>query len=410
MSSFVNEPAAREEPLLAEEVTYTAISSSEKESVASSSSSSVAQDEDKTCWKRVRYQGMDDDIGNHQRPWRLKYVEGKGYIALANRSFKMGEWICTEFPCVWIHGHHPFNEQQIADIAMKVSALNDEDRAAFYDMANVFSEDEFPAAVGIFMTNSFDMTDTPFAEQDENGEEIGCCAMYLALARLNHSCIPNVQQSHIPDTTEEVVYASRDIAKDDEINDCYIDLRQDRQKRRHELLKHYRFHCKCPACEYDKSFVYPSIKIPSFTFNKDGAIDSQAAFEASVKWIDTHRNMANTFTDYVIQLIENDQLDKALKLTNNICQLWEMPINKLWSIRYLPELYLNLAQIHSGFMFMYQFDRKKKKQAEQHRDEVIEYTEAAYNLNMCLQGSKAPDTVRTKQMVEDNWELESMQF
>jgi hypothetical protein len=46
--------------------------------------------------------------------------------------------------------------------------------------------------------------------------------MYLALARLNHSCTPNVQQTHMPDTTEEALFACRDIKRGEEINDCYI--------------------------------------------------------------------------------------------------------------------------------------------------------------------------------------------
>ena len=44
--------------------------------------------------------------------------------------------------------------------------------------------DGLTRAAGIFMTNCFDMTDSIYGES---------CAMYLALARLNHSCCPNVQ-------------------------------------------------------------------------------------------------------------------------------------------------------------------------------------------------------------------------
>ena len=95
------------------------------------------------------------------------------------------------------------------------------------------------AAAGIFMTNCFDMTDSIYGES---------CAMYLALARLNHSCCPNVQQTHYPDTTEEYLFAVRDINIGDEINDCYIELRQSKAERRASLLEFYRFECFCPGC------------------------------------------------------------------------------------------------------------------------------------------------------------------
>lgn len=73
----------------------------------------------------------------------------------------------------------------------------------------------------------------------------------LVPRRLNHSCIPNAQQTHIPSTTEEVLYACRDIAIGDEINDCYIELRRSRDDRRKELQQLFRFDCECLNCCLD---------------------------------------------------------------------------------------------------------------------------------------------------------------
>jgi hypothetical protein len=47
-----------------------------------------------TYWRRVTY----SDEENNNPPWILKEVEGKGYIAIATRPFKSGDWICSEFP------------------------------------------------------------------------------------------------------------------------------------------------------------------------------------------------------------------------------------------------------------------------------------------------------------------------
>lgn len=186
-----------------------------------------------THWRHVIF--AEPDKGP---PWTLKLVDGRGFVAIATRKIEAGEYVLTEFPTVWVHGWHPFDSDQVEEIESRVEALDENDKTAFYSMANVFPEAR-TAAEGIFMTNCFDMTDSPHGQ---------ACAMYLALARLNHSCIPNVQQTHIPETGEEVLYASRTIEIGDEINDCYIDLRQSRDARRAALRDIYRFDCECEAC------------------------------------------------------------------------------------------------------------------------------------------------------------------
>jgi hypothetical protein len=101
-------------------------------------------------------------------PWHLEYVEGKGYLAIANRSFQAGELICCEKPVTWCHGWHPFTEEQISEIEQNVNLLDTVERNAFYEMANVFPEAQAECA-GIYMTNSFDMV----------GADVPSCGMYL---------------------------------------------------------------------------------------------------------------------------------------------------------------------------------------------------------------------------------------
>lgn len=87
-----------------------------------------------TYWKRVSYNNQDTE----SYPWELRFIEGKGYAAFATRDFAQGEWICTEFPAVWISGHHPFSEDQVSEIEKRVGKLGNDDQDAFYNMANVF--------------------------------------------------------------------------------------------------------------------------------------------------------------------------------------------------------------------------------------------------------------------------------
>eukprot|EP01036_Dinobryon_divergens_P052499 gene52499-70199_t len=139
-----------------------------------------------TYWEHVKYNG-------DMAPWTLRVIDNQGFASFSNHRYEAGVEICRELPTVTVMGWHPYTASQIDQIEERVVTLPSEDKEAFYAMANVFPEHSSVAA-GIFMTNSFDMTDSP------NGIESG---MYCAIARLNHSCVPNAQQTHYPDSTEE---------------------------------------------------------------------------------------------------------------------------------------------------------------------------------------------------------------
>jgi hypothetical protein len=287
-----------------------------------------------TYWRRVRHEG-------NSPPWILRSEEGRGMVAYASRNFAPGDRICGEFPVVWVLGHHPFNQEQIADIISKTDLLSDEDKEAFYSMANVFANECHPA-VGIFMTNCFDMTDSIYGTS---------CAMYLALARLNHSCAPNAQQTHLPDTAEEILYACREIRLGDEINDCYIDLRQTRQQRRKELMEYYRFHCSCPGC-----------------------------IAISIENDDLLRIQAWQAIDTLTGMIEQGQLDGALTYALVIAKQLSKISVLIWSIRYLPELFLCIHEIATA-MGNKSIGRK--------------YLDKAHRLNLMLQGEHSVDSKKT---------------
>lgn len=179
-------------------------------------------------------------------------------------------------------------------------------------MENVFPDINSNAA-GIFMTNSFDMTESPYCSNSEG------CAMYLAIGRLNHSCEPNVLQTHLPDTMEEALYASRRILKGDEINDCYIDLRQSVQERRSILKELFRFDCMCMSCNSSEDVIVREDRERKKAFQLD-EIELIAAAE-----IDPHC---------------------ALSIANELLCLLESEDCKKWSIRYIPHTHFSLYQLH----------------------------------------------------------------
>lgn len=192
-------------------------------------------------------------------PWELREVAPGNFAAYATKRFDEGDVILLENALVTVRGWHPFTLDQQLEIEENLSRLDNQlDYDAFYDLANVFEshtvEDVrqdggktlLTRAAGIFMTNCFDMTDSPMGEG---------CAIYAAIARLNHSCQPNAQQTHLPETGEEVLIASRTIEIGEEICDCYIDLRQPRALRQKVLSDLFRFDCRCEACSMSASFV-----------------------------------------------------------------------------------------------------------------------------------------------------------
>lgn len=68
------------------------------------------------------------------------------------------------------------------------------------------------------------------------------------LARLNHSCSPNCQQSWDEESGQEKLYAMTKIQPGEELCITYCDLREPRDKRREVLRAKYGFLCSCPAC------------------------------------------------------------------------------------------------------------------------------------------------------------------
>ncbi len=304
-----------------------------------------------TSWLKVS-----EEYSRHP-PWIVKEVPDKGLAAFATRRFEKGDIICVEKPTVWCSGHHPFDDLQLNEINEKIELLSSEDKEAFYAMSNAFP-DAPSIAAGIFMTNCFDMTDSPHGES---------CAMYLAIARLNHSCTPNVQQCHLPNTGEEILHAVRTIEIDDEINDCYIDLRNTTSDRIKLLQDIYRFTCTCNSCVLND-------------INDNN-----------------RRKRANIIDEQIILAASTDDgngesLNIALTLAYDAVKLLSSNECIQWSIRYLPDAYMTLYQLYvanNGGGNNKKAMRNGKK-----------FLQSAYDLNILLTGSDSPDSISTKQKLD----------
>ena len=241
-------------------------------------------------------------------PWRLEYFPTRGFVALATRDFAAGDEICTESPLFWIRSHSPTREE----ILVELESLSSEERAAFYDLSNTSSCAE--REVGIFTSNAFDMTHSKY------GEEVS--GLYCAIARLNHSCTPNVQQTHYPDSDKEYLHATRDILAGEELNDCYIHLLQPRHSRREELLRLYGFECECSACSL------PSLE--------------------EIREDDRKRVRARELEDLVVELASECKLADAIDVNESLLRLLLSKAAYGWSERFQAAAYMSSYMLHSS--------------------------------------------------------------
>ena len=421
-TSAVTPATITEEPLLAEVISEAANAAAEnivlEESTptkAQSAPSTPPPDANPSLyWKRITRNWFSQDTGVN--PWRFEYREGRGYVAVANQTFIFAEHheVCSEQPLIWTKGHPrpSFNAKQVTEMQKKVSAMNEEDRSTFYFLPNVYSEQEYPKEVGIFITCSFD---------DYDCDDVAGTArsmIYSAISSLKHSCAPNVLQTFYPDDMSMSLYPLRDISEGEELTISYIGVCQVRTKRREELMKRYRFQCCCLACEYNPDFAYPPIKNATYLKNvdvspdKNGVVNSAVTFEASVKWCDIYRQSANDCDKIVSRCIDRDDPAKAMKFMTTFMEGLDERINKLWCIPSLPDIYLAKASIHTALMMMGMMtrDRALKAAAGQHRDDMVELTDDARQISQNITGSKSPQTRRMCQMVEANWDFEAMRF
>ena len=82
-------------------------------------------------------------------------------------------------------------------------------------------------------------------------------AIFLDTARINHSCVPNAENTfrdRITDTN--VVIANQDIKEGDEITISYINRLLPLATRREILMEQWGFRCQCPACSVMTSRVH----------------------------------------------------------------------------------------------------------------------------------------------------------
>lgn len=77
--------------------------------------------------------------------------------------------------------------------------------------------------------------------------------MYLVHSHINHNCYPNVSIDYPQRQSQYVitVRAIRDIKKDEQLFETYVNPRWNKETRQTYLDKSYLFTCQCERCKTD---------------------------------------------------------------------------------------------------------------------------------------------------------------
>ena len=101
-------------------------------------------------------------------------------------------------------------------------------------------EDMNKTPMGIYNTNSFRLDD---------GGKSNDGALFLTIARMNHSCLPNCNHIWRDDLQKMVVFATRDCSIGEELCTSYGPSKCMTTKNRREYLyDRFSFECKCVMC------------------------------------------------------------------------------------------------------------------------------------------------------------------
>lgn len=134
------------------------------------------------------------------------------------------------------HLHRPHQPERTARLVQKLI-----DRGNSLEVSNAMA-----GVASVFQTNAFKV-DGGSTGADSNGKSIQR-ALFLNIARLNHSCAPTAHTSYNPRTNRMTVHTLRDIDPNTEIVISYFNMLLPVAERQVKAGS-WGFVCRCPACD-----------------------------------------------------------------------------------------------------------------------------------------------------------------
>lgn len=164
-------------------------------------------------------------------------MPGKGLGLVAARNLAPGELIVAEKPVLTYNARGSGGASLPEVLSRQFSVLEAAQQEAVMALHDAHARDGRKTLEGIIFSNAF-------------AREAGVfdAALCLVSSRLNHSCLPNCEQTWDPDSCEVQVRASTGVAAGAELCNYYVDLLAPACDRRRTLQEGYRFECTCRAC------------------------------------------------------------------------------------------------------------------------------------------------------------------
>ncbi|KAL0952330.1 hypothetical protein HGRIS_006610 [Hohenbuehelia grisea] len=194
--------------------------------------------------------------------YRVAPTPNKGLGVFATRAIRLGELIVSERPLIISPAGmdlatdcpDDFTDEQVkqASLAQREkmmevlvhTRMHPERREAYLALCNSHLHDGSGPLMGIMRTNGFGVD----IEADKGiwGTYSG---VFDHLSRVNHSCSPNTIRTWRDESLSMQLFATRDIAKDEEITCEYCDLLEPASARQ-KVLAPYDVVCTCNACRF----------------------------------------------------------------------------------------------------------------------------------------------------------------
>lgn len=160
-------------------------------------------------------------------------LNGKGLSAVAMRDIVRGELILQEKPLLTIAQ----DASWYVAVLQQFEALSAPAKQRVMSLSDAHMFEGKASLAGIVLTNSIACSSAPF-----DG------AVFYTVSRLNHSCVPNCEQTWDNVSCQECIFASGDIRAGEELTISYVEPYLTRLQRADELRRRYKFQCNCLAC------------------------------------------------------------------------------------------------------------------------------------------------------------------
>ncbi|KAJ7030011.1 hypothetical protein C8F04DRAFT_1115032 [Mycena alexandri] len=200
--------------------------------------------------------------------YRLSPTPGKGHGLFSISPIRANDLIISERPLTLVPAWQGISIRLLREMTMQekiqiqayeweqqlkvlFDRLHPDYQAAFVKLANSHQHDGSGPIAGIMRTNGLGVsclqTGRYTAEEQQKHRKGYYTAVCKEISRLNHSCCLNTTWFFDLSTFSFQLFATRDIAKDEELTISYINLRAP-AKDRQLALEPYGFQCACSAC------------------------------------------------------------------------------------------------------------------------------------------------------------------